>query len=233
MDHKLLRKAHPQLFKLYVKHKYSYGVDPTPQQDKNYIISIINESRRCFVVLEYNDGWYSEDNRDINIPSKEIISYSKDKSISENEFISLLIDIIQIYSTEELNNQVVVCIRTNGAGRGLFDTIRKETLNMMEMENIQFFPTARRSKYGTRNIFKSTRDKRLGNGWEMKVQDDKECLDAMRTAIEQGYFITAAEKSRQIFQLTSNEEQIEVEPFHHCWAMLSFIRLSNMYLFSD
>ncbi len=231
MDHKQLRKAHHKLWSLWVKNKFSFGDDPTPQKDKNYIISIVNESRRCFVVLEYNDGWYSEDNKDINIPSKEIISYSKDKAISENDFISLLIDIIQIYSSIELNNQVVACIRTNGAGRGLFDIVRKEVQNMREMENVQFFPTARRSNYG--KDLKTFGSGRLGQGWDMKVQDDKECLEAMRTAVELSYFTLAANKSKQIFQLTSNEEQIEVEPFHHCWSMLSFIRLSNMFLFND
>ena len=246
MDQKTLRKLHPELFRLWVRHKFKFGDDPTPQKDKNYIISIVNDSRRCFVVLEYNDGWYSESeedgngnlsSQDINIPSKEIIIYTgieKDENgndihPSENNFISLLTDIIRIYSTEDLENQSIVCVRTNGPGRIAFDAIRKET-QAQDIENVQFFPTSRRSKYG-KEIFK-TQVKRLSQGWEMTTLDEKNCFDAMRTAQEQGYFILVADKSKQVFQLTSSEEQLEVEPFAFCWFMLSFIRLNVMQLFN-
>lgn len=238
MDHKLLRKAHPKLFKLWVKHKFKYGDNPIPQQNKNYIISIVNDTRRCFVVLEYNDGWYSEDSQDINIPSKEIISYTgtekdehgNDTHPSENNFIALLIEIIKVYSTEELNNQLIICIRTNGPGRIVFDAVRKEVY-AQEIENIQFFPTSRRSKYG-KDIFK-TQVKRLGQGWEMTVLDEKNCFDAMKTSKEQGYFVLVADKSKQMFELTSFEELKDIEHFMYCWFMLSFIRLSTMHLFSE
>jgi len=237
MNQKELRKAHPELFRLWVRHKFKVGDDPAPQQDKNYIISIVNDSRRCFVVLEYNDGWYSEseedDNgnligQDINIPSKEIISY-QNQEISENNFIALLIDIIKVYSSEDLENNLIVCVRTNGAGRIAFDAIRKEVM-AQDIDNVQFFPTSRRSKYG-KDIFK-TQVKRLGQGWEMTTLDEKNCFDAMRTAQEQGYFIFMASKTKQVFQLTSSEEQLDIEPFMYCWFMLSFIRLNVMQLFN-
>ncbi len=238
MDQKTLRKLHPELFRLWVRHKFKYGDNPIPQQDKNYIISIVNDTRRCFVVLEYNDGWYSEDSQNINIPSKEIISYTgieKDENgndihPSENNFISLLIDIIRIYSTEDLENQLIVCVRTNGPGRIAFDAIRKE-VQAQDIENVQFFPTSRRSKYG-KEIFK-TQVKRLSQGWEMTKLDETNCFDAMRTAQEQGYFILVAEKSKQVFQLISSEEQLNIEHFTFCWYMLSFIRLNTMQLFSE
>ncbi len=233
MNQKELRKAHPELFRLWVRHKFKVGDDPSPQQDKNYIISIVNDTRRCFVVLEYNDGWYSEDGQDINIPSKEIISYTgieKDENgndihPSENNFIALLIKLIKVYSSEDLNNQLIVCIRTNGAGRIALDSVRKEIYSQ-EIENVQMFPTSRRSKY-SRELFKD-----IGKGWEMKALDEKNCFDAMRTAQEQGYFILVADKSKQVFQLTSSEEQLDIEPFAFCWFMLSFIRLSTMQLFN-
>ena len=239
MNDKALRKLHPQLWRLWVANKFSFGNNPTPQKDKNYIISIVNDSRRCFVVLEYNDGWFAEDSQDINIPSKEIISYAgikKDENgneiyIPENSFISLLIEIIKVYSSDELNNDLIVCFRTNGAGRVAFDAVKKEVINMLEMENVQFFPTTRRSKYG-KDVFKA-KIKRLSQGWEMTVLDEKNCFDAMRTAQEQGYFTLAANKSKQAFGITSNEEQLEFESFTYCWLMLSFIRLSTMYLFNN
>jgi len=227
MDHKQLRKEHQELFKLWVRHKLKYGKNPIPQKDKNYIISIVSESRRCFVVLEYNDGWYAEDGQDINIPSREVLSFAHNTEISENTFISLLIDIVKIYSTNELNNQVVICNRTNGAGRVVFDALRKEIYNMLSLENINFFPVSRRSRYG-KEIFKNT-----GKGWEMSVSDVKNCFDAMRTAMEQAYFTVATDKSKQMFGLVSSEEQLDFEPFFHCWSMLSFIRLSAMNLFSE
>ena len=226
MNQKQLRKAHPELFRLWVRHKFKFGDNPTPQQDKNYIIAIVNDTRRCFVVLEYNDGWYSEDGQDINIPSKEIISYQS-QEISENNFITLLIDIIKVYSSEELNNQLILCNKTNGPGRVVFDTLRKELFSMMGLENIRLFPTSRRSKYGKELFTK------IGQGWEISASDEKNCFDSMRTSQEQGYFTLATDKSKQAFQSTSNEEQLKlgVEPFMYCWFMLSFIRLSTMNLF--
>ena len=229
MNQKEFRKSNPELFRLYVRHKFKFGDNPTPQQDKNYIIAIVNDTRRCFVVLEYNDGWYSEDGQDINIPSKEIISY-QNQEISENNFISLLTELIKVYSSEDLENQLMVCVRTNGAGRIAFDAIRKE-VQTQDIDNVQFFPTSRRSKYG-KDIFK-TKLKRLSQGWEMTKLDETNCFDAMRTAQEQGYFILVADKSKQVFQLTSSEEQLDIEPFAFCWFMLSFIRLSTMQLFSE
>lgn len=230
MDYKKLRKLHPELLRLCVRHTLKYGENPIPQKDKNYIISIVSESRRCFVVLEYNDGWYAEDNQDINIPSREVLSFANNTEISENNFISLLIDIVKIYSTDKLNNQVVICNRTNGAGRVVFDAMRKEIHNMLSLENIQFFPTSRRSKYG-KDIFKA-KIKRLSQGWEMTVLDEKNCFDAMRTAQEQAFFTLATDKSKQMFDLISFEEQLSFEPFFYCWSMLSFIRLSAMNLFN-
>jgi len=237
MNQKDLRKSHPELFRLWVRHKFKVGDNPTPQQDKNYIIAIVNDTRRCFVVLEYNDGWYSESEQDeagnftgqdINIPSKEIISYQS-QEISENNFTALLIELIKVYSSEDLNNNLIVCIRTNGAGKIAFNSVRKE-VRAQDLENVQFFPTSRRSKSGS-DIFK-TQVKRLSQGWEMTVLDEKNCFDAMRTSQGQGYFILFADKSRQMFQLTSSEEQIDIEPFMYCWYMLSFIRLSTMSLFN-
>ena len=229
MNKKEFHKLHPELFRIYVRHKFKYGDNPTPQQDKNYIISIVNDTRRCFVVLEYNDGWYSEDGQNINITSKEIISY-QDQSISENNFIVLLTEIIKVYSSEDLNNNLLVCVRTNGAGRIAFDAIRKE-VQTQDIDNIQFFPTSRRSKYGN-DIFK-TQVKRLGQGWEMTTLDEKNCFDAMRTALDLRFFVLVADKSKQVFELTSSEEQIDIEPFAFCWFMLSFIRLNVMQLFSE
>jgi len=230
MDHKQLRKSHPELFRLWVRNKFKFGDNPVPQQDKNHIIAIVNESRRCFVVLEYNDGWTADTNeektQDINIPSKEIISY-QNQEISENNFIALLIDIIKVYSTEELNNQLIICNKTNGPGRVVFDTLRKELFNMVGLDNIRLFPTSRRSKYGKELFTK------IGQGWEISASDEKNCFDSMRTSQEQGYFTLATDKSKQAFQSTSNEEQLKlgVEPFMYCWFMLSFIRLSTMNLF--
>ena len=67
----------------------------------------------------------------------------------------------------------------------------------------------------------------------MTPQEEKLCFEAMRTAKEQGYFILVADKSKQAFGITSTEEQIDIEPFVYCWMMLSFIRLSTMYLFEE
>ncbi len=93
MDHKQLRKLHPDLFKLWVRHKFKYGDNPIPQPEKNYVIAIVSDSNRCFVLLEYSDGWIAENGddrvQDINIPSKEIISFTE-KEISENNFIEFL-----------------------------------------------------------------------------------------------------------------------------------------------
>ena len=88
MNHKTFKKLHPELFKLWVRHKFKFGENPVPQKDKNYILAIVNDSRRCFVVLEYNDGWTaSRDEKgktqDISIPSKEIMSF-QDQEISES-----------------------------------------------------------------------------------------------------------------------------------------------------
>lgn len=237
MDQKTLRKQHPELFRLWVRHKFKFGDDPTPQQDKNYIISIVNDTRRCFVVLEYNDGWYSEDGQDINIPSKEIISYTgiekdengNDTHPSENNFISLLTELIKVYSSEDLENQLMVCVRTNGPGRIAFDAVRKE-VQAQDIDNVQFFPTSRRTKSGN-DVFK-TQVKRLSQGWEMTVLDEKNCFDAMKTSREQGFFILMAEKSKQMFELTSVEELQDIEHFMYCWFMLSFIRLNVMQLFN-
>lgn len=232
MDHKQLRKEHHQLWELWVKHKFAFGDNPIPQPEKNYIIAIVSDSNRCFVLLEYNDGWIAENGddrvQDINIPSKEIISYSQ-KHISENNFIELLLELIQIYSAD---NNLIVVNRTNGPGRIVFDALRKEVYNLLSLENVRFFPTARRSKYG-KDIFPKKKNILLGQGWEMSVAEEKLCFEAMRTAQEQGYFILVADKSKQAFGITSTEEQIDIEPFVFCWMMLSFIRLSTMYLFEE
>ena len=228
MDPKLFKKEHPDLFKLWVRHKFKFGDNPIPQKNKNYIISIVSELKRCFVLIEYNDGWYSEGENgrteDISIPSLEVISYSEKKDISENNFISFLTDIIKIYSAE---NQLIICNRTNGPGRVVFDAIKKEVFNMLNLENARMFPISRRSKYG-KEIFKN-----IGQGWDMSLTDEKQCLDAMRTAMDQGYFTLAADKSKQMFDVLSSKEQLNVEPFLYCWAMLSFIRLSAMNLFME
>jgi len=229
MHHRTLRKEHPELFRLWVKHKFKYGGNPLPRKGRNYIFAIVNDSKRCFVIIEYHDGWLSnhEDDKsinDLNIPSREILSFNSDE-ISENTFISLLIDLIQIYSTHELSNQVVVCNRTNGPGRIVFDVLRKEVDSMLSLDNVFFFPTSRRSKYG-KELFNS-----IGNGWEMNAAMDKLCFESMRTAQENGYFTLATDKSKQAFGITSNEELIDIEPFVYCWLMLSFIRMSNMDLF--
>ena len=235
MDHKQLRKAHPQLFRLWVESKKAlkFGDSdpgPVPQKDKNYVLSVVNDKERCFTVIEYNDGWVSDTRdkkvQDINIPSREIISFQS-QDISENNFISLLMDIIQIYSTEDLENQILACFRTNGAGRIAFNAVRNE-VNALDLENIQFFPTARRSKYGGEELFSG-----IGKGWEMSVSEEKKCLDAMKTAQEQGYFTLATDNSRNMFQMTSVDysEQKEIDSFMYVWMMLSFIRLSSMSLF--
>ncbi len=242
MNDKTLRKQHKELWSLWVQHKFKYPdseTGPIPQKGKNYIIAIVNDKSRCFVVLEYNDGWTGDVNGkgksiDVNIPSKEIMSFdgnekhgNHEKVISEGEFISLLIDLIKIYSTENIENQLSICIRTNGSGQTVFDAIRTEVVNMLSLENVQIFPSARRSRYGKELFTK------LGQGWEMSPAVEKDCFDAMRTAQEEGFFITPTIKSKQMFQLTSLEEIQEkgIEPFMHCWFMLSFIRLSKMSLF--
>ena len=241
MNDKELRKQHKELWSLWVQHKFKYPdteTGPIPQKGKNYIIAIVNDQSRCFVVIEYNDGWTGDINDkgkaiNKNIPSKEIISFNgnenQGKAISENEFISLLIDIIKIYSTEDLQNQLHICIRTNGSGQIAFDAIRMETVNMLSLENIQIFPTTRRSKYGKELFTK------LGQGWDMTSAVEKDCFDAMKTAQEEGFFSLGTNKSIQMFQLTSLEEIQEkgIEPFMYCWFMLSFIRLSKMSLFRD
>ena len=242
MDNKTFRKQHKELFSLYVRHKFKYPdtkTGPIPQEGKNYIISIVNDKSRCFVVLEYNDGWTGDVDKGravpVNIPSKEILSYngiekngSHEKPISENEFISFLIDIIKIFSTEQLKNQLQICIRTNGAGQIVFDAIKREVVNMLSLDNIQVFPTTRRSKYGKELFTK------MSQGWEMSSAMEKDCFDAMRTAQEEGFFTLATNKSKQMFQLTTLEEIQEkgIEPFMYCWFMLSFIRLSKMNLFN-
>ena len=229
MNQREFRKQNPELFRLWVRHKFKFGENPIPQKDKNYIIAIVNDSWRCFVVLEYNDGWYSKNEndktQDINIPSKEIISFQS-QDISENEFESLLIEIIKIYSTEDLNNQLVICCRTNGPGQIVFDFLRKE-INMLEIDNVTIFPTSRRSKYG-KELFKS-----IGTGWDMGQNDVKDCFDAMRTAQGEGFFILATDKTKQMFMTTSIDNPLDLEPFIYCWMMLSFIRLSTMQLFSE
>lgn len=243
MDQRTLKKQHKPLWTLWVNHKFKFGENPIPQKEKRYIMAIVNDSRRCFTVLEYNDGWTAGqddkgETRDINIPSREVISYNGSKEInkqevliSENEFISLLIDLIKIYSTEDLNNQLVICCRTNGAGRIVIDALKNEINGMVDgLDNARFFPVARRSKSG-KELFNKP-----GQGWEMSVKDEKDCFDAMRTAQEQGYFIVMADETKQAFQLTSvddKERQGNVEPFTYCWLMLSFIRLSTMNLFSE
>ncbi len=235
MDHKQLRKEHPELFKLWVtsKKELRFGDSdpgPVPQKDKNYIISVVNESFRCFSVIEYNDGWTSDARegkvQDIKIPSREVLSF-ENKDISENAFISLLMDILRIYSTYDLNNQILACFRTNGAGRIAFNAVRNE-VNALDLENIQFFPTARRSKYGGEELFT-----RIGKGWEISAGEERKCWDAMKTAQEQGYFTLAIDISKNAFQMTSVDysEQKEIDPFMFVWMMLSFIRLSSMGLF--
>lgn len=233
MNPKDFRKEHPELFRLWVKYKYKFGSDrkPIPTKGKNYIISIVSSGQRCFSIVEYNDGWEAESEnqeaKEVNTPCLEIMSYQS-QDISENEFISLLINLIGLFSSYDLENQVVVCIRTNGAGRIILDTLRKEVHNhnLLQSDNISFFPTTRRSKYG-KELFKT-----IGQGWEMNANDEKNCLDAMRTAQEQGYFSLATDKSKQMFQLTSSEELIDKEPFFYVWMMLSYIRLSTMHLFN-
>jgi len=228
MNERIFRKQSPSLFKLWVKHKFKFGDNPTPQESKNYVIAIVNDSRRCFVIIEYNDGWVADSEsgkvEDINIPSKEIIAY-QDQEISENNFINLLLKLIQIFSE---NNNLIICNRTNGPGKVAFNILRKEVNNMLELDNVRFFPTSRRSKYGGKELFT-----KLACGWEMSTQDEKNCFDAMRTAQEQGYFTLATDKSKQAFGLTSSEEQLNIEPFFYCWLMLSYIRLATMNLFND
>jgi hypothetical protein len=232
MDHKQLRKEHPELFKLWVDYGLKYGGNPVPQEGKNYIISIVNSLPRCFTIIEYNDGWVADSKdgkvQDIHIPSREIISYQGQK-IAETQFISLLIDIIEIYSTDELSNQLIICCKTNGAGQIVFDALRKELINVLSHENVKFFPTSRRSKYGKELFTKP------GLGWEISSSEEKDYLDSMKTALEQGYFTLATDRSKAMFELTSVDytEQKEIEPFMYCWMMLSFIRLSTMNLFME
>lgn len=233
MNERQLRKEHPELFKLWVETKFKFGIHengPVPQKDKNYIISVVNESFRCFTVVEYNDGWISDSRdgkvQDVNIPSREIISFQS-QDISENDFISLLIDIIRIYSTFDLNNQVVACFRTNGAGKIVFDSVKSFIIDDHEIDNVKFFPTTRRTKDG-REIFT-----RIGRGWEMTAAHEKDCLDSMKTAQEQRYFDLATDNSRNMFRMTSVDysEHKEIDSFMYVWMMLSFIRLSSMGIF--
>lgn len=234
MDQRTLRKQHKALWEIWVRHKFKFGENPVPQKYKNYIMAVVNDSRRCLVILEYNDGWISDRDEkdrqvDVNISSKEILSY-QDQEISENSFFSLLMDLIKIFSTEFLNNELIVCTRTNGPGQVIFDMIRKEVLNFNQMDNVRLFPTSRRSKFG-KELFKNP-----GKGWEMSVGEEKDCMDAMRTAQEQRYFTLCTDKSKQAFQATSvddKERQGDVNPFEYCWLMLSFIRLSTMNLFTE
>lgn len=233
MDHKQLRKAHPQLFRLWVVHKFKYGeteTGPVPQKDKNYVLSVVNDKERCFTVIEYNDGWISDSRegeaQDTNVPSREIMSFQS-KDISENSFISLLIDIIRTYSTDDINNQLVAIFRTNPPGSIAFNAVRSQVDDDMTIENVKFFPTARRTKHG-KELFT-----RIGRGWEMTVAHEKDCLDAMKTAEEQEFFALATDNSRNMFQMTSVDysEQKEIDSFMYVWMMLSFVRLSSMSLF--
>lgn len=228
MNERQFRKAHSNLFKLWVKHKFRFGDNPTPQEDKNYILAVVNDSTRCFVILEYNDGWVADSEegkvQDINIPSVELMSYYSSE-ISENNFTSLLLELIQIFSEK---NELIICNRTNGPGKVVFNILRKEVFNMLELDNVRFFPTSRRSKYGGKELFP-----KLACGWEMSVADEKNCFDAMRTAQGQGYFTLATDKSKQSFELTSVDEIDRIEPFFYCWLMLSYIRLATMNLFND
>jgi hypothetical protein len=232
MHHNTLRKQHPELFRLWVKHnpKLKYGGDPTPKKGKNYIVAIVNDSFRCFVVIEYNDGWTAQnedqEDQDLNIPSREVLSFNSNE-ITENAFISLLMDILRIYSTEENVNQVIACFRTNGPGRIAFDIVRNDILSRIDMENVSLFPIVRRTKYG-KEVFGT-----IGNGWDMNAAMEKLCFDSMRTAQEHGFFTLATDKSKQAFGITSNPEPIDIEPFVYCWLMLSYIRLETMRLFSD
>lgn len=233
MNDKELRKQHKPLWKLWVENKFGFPDSehgPVPQKGKNYILSVVSDSRRCFVVIEYNDGWESDDINgkqvEISIQSKEIMSYKGDE-ISESEFFSLLMDIVKIYSTEDLENELIICNRTNGPGQTIFDMMRIEARES-ELENIRFFPTSRRSK-ANEELFTRT-----GTGWKMSVAHEKDCFDAMRTAQEQQYFSLATNNSKNAFRATSiddKERKDNIEPFEYCWLMLSFIRFSTMNLF--
>jgi hypothetical protein len=233
-----LSKSHRKLAALYIesKKKMKYGGNPVPKKDKNYIISIVNDQRRCFSVIEYNDGWEADSNNgkvhDRSVPCIEMISYhsEQENNISESEFISLLMEIIEIYSTFDLNNNVIICSRTNGAGRIVFDAIRNEVREMIDPENVRFFPLSRRLKTGVEQF------KNPGKGWEMTAADEKNCLNAMKTAEGEGFFTLVTDRSRSMFQLATSidsKEQQDIESFQYVWMMLSFIRLYSMSLFPD
>jgi hypothetical protein len=235
MNPKQLRKEHPELFRLWVESKKAlrFGDSdpgPIPQKDKNYIISIVNDQRKCFSVIEYNDGWATDDQKgkvqDVNVPSREVISFQS-QDISENEFIALLIDIMRVYSSFELDNDLIACFRTNGAGKIVFDAVKSYIQSDMTFEDIKYFPTARRTKSG-KELFTRT-----GRGWEMTAAHEKDCLDSMKTAEEQRYFVLATDNSKNMFQMTSVDysEQKEIDSFMYVWMMISFIRLNMVNLF--
>lgn len=235
MDHRQLAKNHSELFKLWVREKFRFGGDPTPQKGKNYILVTVSEAKHCFVLIEYNDNWKigNGEKNNVerqNIPSREIISYNGSKTIKDREvhitdtgYIALLTNIIEIFSTEKLNNQLVVCCRTNGTGRVVFDSLKKEMAS--SSENVRFFPTIRRSGNG-KELFSD-----LQKGWEMSSAEEELSWEAMRTAIHQEYFSLSTDLSRQTFDRASTNEHVMVEPYTYCWLMLSFIRYNSIILF--
>lgn len=227
MNDKELRKQSPELWRLWVKHGFKFGGDPTPKTGRRYILSVSSDLERCFVLIEYEDEMMSQmvDGRvrEVNMKSAELLSFES-AEITEYSFIGMLHYLIQLYS---IDNQLVVCCRTNGTGQTIQDELSSRVLNTLYLENVRFFPTAARSNSGN-ELFTI-----LHRGWEMTADDEKTCFDAMRTATEQGYFLLVTDQSKQAFEIMATTEIISVSPFIHCWSMLSYIRLANMHLFFE
>lgn len=225
---KELRKNHRELYDLLLTlnktDEKPLNIGFLPEKRDNYLLSIVSDlTQRSFVIVRYNDEIEVKPDRDENIKTVEVLSFST-TSIPVNQVIEYLFIVIAQYSKE---NQLMIMIRRNESGNIFNEHLRRQ---YRESDNIQLFPTAKYSESGEIVIDK------IGHGWKQTKQDEALCQNCMKDSLVCQYFLLSSDRSENCFEVLRYKDPKEKDSkdrFWLAWGMIAFVRHNRLQIFHD